>query len=77
MEGRSVAAGNRHMMEKLQVMIPDVPDRYLGAGEAEIYVVVDVTPNILFSTPMAMRLPLRWMDRGCRRHQRIQSASDS
>ena len=40
-EGRSVAAGNRHMMEKLQVMIPDVPDRYLGAGEAEIYVVVD------------------------------------
>ena len=28
-------------MEKLQVMIPDAPDRYLGAGEAEIYVVID------------------------------------
>jgi Cu+-exporting ATPase len=40
-EGRLVAAGNRQLMEKLQVMIPDVPDRYLGAGEAEIYVVVD------------------------------------
>ena len=40
-ESRSVAAGNRQFMEKLQVMIPDVPDRYLGAGEAEIYVVVD------------------------------------
>jgi P-type Cu+ transporter len=40
-EGRPVAAGNRQFMEELQVMIPDVPDRYLGAGEAEIYVVVD------------------------------------
>jgi Cu+-exporting ATPase len=40
-EGKSVAAGNRQLMEKLQVMIPDVPDRYLGAGEAEIYVVID------------------------------------
>jgi Cu+-exporting ATPase len=40
-EGKSVAAGNRQFMEKLQVMIPDVPDRYLGAGEAEIYVVID------------------------------------
>ncbi|HST09592.1 MAG TPA: heavy metal translocating P-type ATPase, partial [Terriglobales bacterium] len=40
-EGRSVAAGNRQLMEKLQVMIPDVPDRYLGSGETEIYVVVD------------------------------------
>jgi Cu+-exporting ATPase len=40
-EGTSVAAGNRQFMEKLQVMIPDVPDRYLGAGEAEIYVVID------------------------------------
>jgi Cu+-exporting ATPase len=40
-EGRSVAAGNRQFMEKLQVMIPDVPDRYLGAGEAEVYVMVD------------------------------------
>jgi P-type Cu+ transporter len=40
-EGKLVAAGNRQLMEKLQVMIPDVPDRYLGAGEAEIYVVID------------------------------------
>jgi P-type Cu+ transporter len=40
-EGHSVAAGNRQFMEKLQVLIPDVPDRYLGAGEAEIYVVLD------------------------------------
>jgi Cu+-exporting ATPase len=40
-EGRSIAAGNRQFMEKLQVMIPDVPDHYLGAGETEIYVVVD------------------------------------
>jgi Cu+-exporting ATPase len=40
-EGHSVAAGNRQFMEKLQILIPDVPDRYLGAGEAEIYVVLD------------------------------------
>jgi Cu+-exporting ATPase len=40
-EGKLVGAGNRQLMEKLQVMIPDVPDRYLGAGEAEIYVVID------------------------------------
>jgi P-type Cu+ transporter len=40
-EGRSIAAGNRQLMEKLQVMIPDVPDRYLGSGETEVYVVVD------------------------------------
>jgi Cu+-exporting ATPase len=40
-EGKLIAAGNRQLMEKLQVMIPDVPDRYLGAGEAEIYVVID------------------------------------
>ena len=40
-DGKAVAAGNRQLMEKLQVMIPDVPDHYLGAGEAEIYVVID------------------------------------
>jgi len=40
-DGKTVAAGNRQLMEKLQVMIPDVPDHYLGAGEAEIYVVID------------------------------------
>ncbi len=40
-EDRFVAAGNPQFMEKLQVMIPDVPDHYLGAGETEIYVAVD------------------------------------
>jgi len=40
-EGHQVVAGNRQLMEQLQIMIPDVPDRYLGAGEAEIYVVID------------------------------------
>jgi Cu+-exporting ATPase len=40
-EGRQVAAGNLKLMDQLGVMIPDVPDSYLGAGETEIYVVVD------------------------------------
>jgi P-type Cu+ transporter len=40
-EGRHVAAGNRQFVQQLQVLIPDVPDRYLGAGETEVYVVVD------------------------------------
>jgi P-type Cu+ transporter len=40
-EGHHVAAGNRQFVQQLQVLIPDVPDRYLGAGETEIYVVVD------------------------------------
>jgi Cu+-exporting ATPase len=40
-EGKQVAAGNRQFMEQLQVLIPAVPDSYLGAGETEIYVVVD------------------------------------
>ena len=40
-EGRQVAAGNRQFMDELEVLIPDVPDSYLGAGETEIYIVVD------------------------------------
>jgi Cu+-exporting ATPase len=36
-----IAAGNRQLMEEIQVLIPDVPDRYVGFGEAEIYVAVD------------------------------------
>jgi Cu+-exporting ATPase len=40
-EGRHVAAGNRRFMESLQVSIPEVPDHYLGGGEAEIYVAID------------------------------------
>src|ERR1700758_2438431 len=40
-EGRHVAAGNRHFMDTLQVSIPEVPDHYLGGGEAEIYVAID------------------------------------
>jgi Cu+-exporting ATPase len=40
-EGHHVAAGNLQFVQQLQVLIPDVPDRYLGAGETEIYVVVD------------------------------------
>jgi len=61
-DGKAVAAGNRQLMEKLQVMIPDVPDHYLGAGEAEIYVVIDgrfagwivVADPIKLSTPPAL-----------------------
>jgi Cu+-exporting ATPase len=40
-EGRHVAAGNRRFMDTLQVLIPEVPDHYLGGGEAEIYVAID------------------------------------
>jgi P-type Cu+ transporter len=40
-EGRKVAAGNRQFMEQLQVLIPEVPDHYLGGGEAEIYITID------------------------------------
>ena len=40
-EGRRVAAGNRQLMESLHVLVPEVPDTYLGGGEAEIYVAVD------------------------------------
>jgi P-type Cu+ transporter len=40
-EGRHVAAGNRHFMDNLGVLIPEVPDHYLGGGEAEIYVAID------------------------------------
>src|SRR5437660_6323925 len=40
-EGHHVAAGNRKLMEQLQVLIPEVPEHYLGGGEAEIYVAVD------------------------------------
>jgi Cu+-exporting ATPase len=40
-EDRHVAAGNRQFMERLQVTIADVPDHFLGAGEAEIYVALD------------------------------------
>ncbi len=40
-EGRHVAAGNRHFMDALEVLIPEVPDHYLGGGEAEIYVAID------------------------------------
>lgn len=40
-EDRHVAAGNRRFMDQLKVTIADVPDTYLGAGEAEIYVALD------------------------------------
>jgi Cu+-exporting ATPase len=40
-EGRRVAAGNRQLMESLHVSVPEVPETYLGAGEAEVYVAVD------------------------------------
>jgi P-type Cu+ transporter len=40
-EGHHVAAGNRQLMEEFQVLIPEVPDHYLGGGEAEIYVAID------------------------------------
>jgi len=36
-----IAAGNRQLMEEIEVLIPDVPDRYVGFGEAEIYVAID------------------------------------
>jgi P-type Cu+ transporter len=40
-EDRHVVAGSRRYMEQLQVLIPDVPDSYLGSGETEIYVALD------------------------------------
>jgi len=40
-EGHHVAAGNRQLMEEFQVLVPEVPDHYLGGGEAEIYVAID------------------------------------
>jgi len=40
-EGHHVAAGNRQLMAQLGVLIPEVPEHYLGGGEAEIYIAVD------------------------------------
>jgi P-type Cu+ transporter len=40
-EGHHVAAGNRSLMEEFQILVPEVPDHYLGGGEAEIYVAID------------------------------------
>jgi Cu+-exporting ATPase len=40
-EDRDIAVGNRRLMEDIQVLIPDVPDSYVGAGEAEIYIAID------------------------------------
>jgi P-type Cu+ transporter len=40
-EEQRIAAGNRQLMEEIEVLIPDVPDRYVGFGEAEIYVAID------------------------------------
>jgi Cu+-exporting ATPase len=40
-EEQRVAAGSHRLMDELEVMIPDVPDSYVGAGEAEIYVAID------------------------------------
>jgi Cu+-exporting ATPase len=40
-EGQRVAAGSRRLMDELEVKIPDVPESYVGAGEAEIYVAID------------------------------------
>ena len=40
-EDRHIAAGNRRFMDQLQVTIADVPEDYLGAGEAEVYVAID------------------------------------
>ncbi len=40
-EGHHVAAGNRQLLEEFQVLLPEVPDHYLGGGEAEIYVAID------------------------------------
>ena len=36
-----IAAGNRQLMEEIEVLIPDVPDRYVGFGESEIYVAIE------------------------------------
>ena len=40
-EGHHVAAGNRQLMAQLNILIPEVPEHYLGGGEAEIYIAVD------------------------------------
>jgi P-type Cu+ transporter len=40
-EDQRVAAGSQRLMDELEVKIPDVPDSYVGAGEAEIYVAID------------------------------------
>jgi len=40
-QDQRVAAGSHRLMDELEVMIPDVPDSYVGAGEAEIYVAID------------------------------------
>src|SRR4029077_18884630 len=40
-DGKQVAVGNRHLMDELEILVPEVPETYLGAGETEIYVSVD------------------------------------
>jgi Cu+-exporting ATPase len=40
-DGKQVVVGNRQLMEELGVLVPEVPETYLGAGETEIYVSID------------------------------------
>ena len=40
-DDQRVAAGSHRLMDELEVKIPDVPDSFVGAGEAEIYVAID------------------------------------
>jgi len=40
-DGKQVVVGNRQLMDDLDVLVPEVPETYLGAGETEIYVSID------------------------------------
>jgi Cu+-exporting ATPase len=40
-DGKQVVVGNRQLMDDLGVLVPEVPETYLGAGETEIYVSID------------------------------------
>jgi Cu+-exporting ATPase len=40
-DGKQVVVGNRQLMDDLDVLVPEVPESYLGAGETEIYVSID------------------------------------
>jgi Cu+-exporting ATPase len=61
-DGKRVIAGNRAFIESIPVLVPEVPETYLGSGETEIYVAVDgrfagwivVADPIKLSTPPAL-----------------------
>jgi len=61
-DSKRVVAGNRAFIESLPVLVPEVPETYLGSGETEIYIAVDgrfagwivVADPIKLSTPPAL-----------------------